>query len=89
MLAFLRGSLLFVFNFHCTASYTDYGVLVPPATKWRHVFDTDESRFGGQGRVARHLEYSPRTVFDDSRGEIVQQIGLYLPSRTAIVLRRL
>ena len=88
VLAFLRGSLLFVFNFHCTASYTDYGVLVPPATKWRHVFDTDERRFGGQGRVERHMEYSPRLVFDDSRGEIVQQVGLYLPARTAVVLRK-
>ena len=88
VLAFLRGSLLFVFNFHPAASYTDYGILVPPATKWRHVFDTDERRFGGQGRVERHLGYSPRTVFDDSRGEIVQQVGLYLPARTAVVLRK-
>ena len=88
VLAFLRGGLLFVFNFHHSASYTDYGVLVPPATEWRHVFDTDETRFGGQGRVERGRLYSPRLVFDGSHGEIVQQIGLYLPARTAMVLRR-
>ena len=49
---------------------------------------TDETRFGGQGRIERGRLYSPRLVFDGSHGEIVQQIGLYLPARTAIVLRR-
>ena len=88
VLAFLRGSILFVFNFHHGASYTDYGVLVPPATKWRHLFDTDELRFGGQGRVERGRVYEPRLVHDGARGEIVQQIGLYLPARTAIALCR-
>ena len=88
MLAFLRGNILVVFNFHHGASYTDYGVLVPPATKWRHLFDTDEVRFGGQGRVERGRVYEPRLVYDDTRGEIVQQIGLYLPARTAIALCR-
>ena len=87
VLAFERGGLLFVFNFHPTASYTGYGVLVPPATSWRHLLDTDESRFGGQGRIERGAVYTPELVPD--RGELVQQIRLYLPARTGIVLRRL
>ena len=87
VLAFTRGEKLFVFNFHHSSSYTDYGVIVPPATRWRHLIDTDEVRFGGQGRIARGGMYEPMLV--SARGEIVQQIRLYLPARTAIVLSRI
>ena len=88
VLAFVRGSLLFVFNFHPTRSYTDYGILVPPASDWRHLFDTDEPRFGGQGRLCPGFTYAPSLVLDANRRELVQQIRLYLPARTAIVLGR-
>ena len=86
VLAFTRGDLLFAFNFNPTKSFADYGVIVPPATKWRHLFDSDEERFGGQSRIASGGEYIPEMVED--RGELVQQIKLYLPARTAVVLRR-
>ena len=86
VLAFLRGDLMFVFNFNPTKSFADYGILVPPATRWRHLFDTDETRFGGQGRIASGQTYEPSLVYDANHGEIVQQIKLYLPSRTALVL---
>ena len=88
VLAFLRGDFLFVFNFNPTRSFTDYGILVPPATKWRHLFDTDELRFGGQGRIAADGMYEPELVRDAERNELVQQVRLYLPARTAVVLRR-
>ena len=86
VLAYFRGDMLFVFNFHPTASYEDYGVMVPPASDWKHLFDTDEPRFGGYGRIAPDIVYAPSLVAD--KGELVQQIKLYLPSRTAIVLKR-
>ncbi len=85
VLAYVRGELLFVFNFNPTQSYTDYGILVPPATSWTHLFDTDEVRFGGQGRIAQGGEYIPELV--DNGKELVQQIKLYLPARTATVLK--
>ena len=88
VLAFVRGDLLLVFNFNPTQSFTDYGVLVPPATKWRHLFDTDEVRFGGQGRIQPGVTHVPSLVFDSNQGELVQQIKLYLPSRTAVLLKR-
>ena len=88
VLAFLRGDLLFVFNFNPTRSFTDYGILVPPASKWRHLFDTDEARFGGQGRIQAGAVYEPALVHDSNRNELVQQIKLYLPARTATVLKR-
>ena len=88
VLAFMRGNLLFVFNFHATQSYTDYGILVPPASDWKHLFDTDEPRFGGQGLIVPGQTYAPQLVMDGQHGELVQQIRLYLPARTAIVLSR-
>ena len=88
VLAFLRGGLLFVFNFHPTQSYADYGILVPPASDWRHLLDTDEPRFGGWGRLQPDVTYAPALVLDASRREFVQQVKLYLPARTAIVLKR-
>ena len=86
VLAFARGDLMFVFNFHPTQSYSDYGVMVPPATKWKHLFDSDEERFGGQGRIASGQSYDP--VLVPYQNELVQQIRLYLPARTATVLKR-
>jgi len=88
ILAFVRGDRLFVFNFNPTRSFTDYGVLVPPATAWRHVLDTDEPRFGGHGRLRPGTVHEPVLVLDGERNEFVQQIRLYLPARTALVLER-
>ena len=88
VLAFVRGDLLFAFNFNPTQSFADYGILVPPATKWRHLFDTDEVRFGGQGRIRAGGTYESALVLDSNHNELVQQIRLYLPSRTAVVLKR-
>ena len=85
VLAFIRGDLMFVFNFHPSNSYTDYGVIVPPATKWKHFFDSDEERFGGQGRIAAGQDYEPRLV--EEKCELVQQVKLYLPARTVTVLK--
>ena len=89
VLAFLRGDLLFVFNFNPTQSFTDYGILVPPASKWRHLFDTDEARFGGQDRIRPNQVFEPALVRDANHNEFVQQIRLYLPARTAVVLKRI
>ena len=85
VLAFIRGELMFVFNFHPTQSYADYGVIVPPATRWEHLFDSDEVRFGGQGRIASGQRYEPALV--KAGEELVQQLRLYLPARTVTVLR--
>ena len=86
VLAFLRGDLLFVFNFHAMHSFEGYGIPVPPARRWRHALDTDEPRFGGQGRIQADAVYAPTLVHDAAHNELVTQIRLYLPARTAQVL---
>ena len=86
VLAFYRGGFVFVFNFDPSRSYSDYGVLVPPGGTYRLLFDSDETRFGGQGRIAAGQEFWLANV--EQGDEIVQQIRLYLPARTALVLQR-
>ena len=86
VLAFMRGRYIFAFNFNAERSFTDYGIIVPPATRWRSRFDSDEARFGGQARIEPNQTFIPQIV--PYRNELVQQIKLYLPARTAVVLHR-
>ncbi len=85
VLAFARGGLLCFFNFHPTRSYVDYGVEVPPG-EYDLVLDTDEARFAGPGRIAPGQRYHARALPGD--GPPRMGIRLYLPSRSALVLRR-
>ena len=48
--------------------------------------DYEVEAFGGLGRIAEGQEYP---VFDEREGrELVQRVRVYLPSRTALVLKR-
>jgi 1,4-alpha-glucan branching enzyme len=84
ILALARRQLLFVFGFHPTRSFTDYGLRVS-AGKYRLVFDSDERRFGGHDRLRpgqAHLTLAGQTSAEKSDG----QLKLYIPARTAQVL---
>ena len=87
VLAFWRDGRVYVFNFNATKSFTDYGVMVPPGHAFRLVLDTDEVRFGGQGRLAPRQVFAPDPVVIGH--EQVDYIRLYLPARTALVLERM
>jgi 1,4-alpha-glucan branching enzyme len=87
VLAFRRGGLLFVFNFNPSQSFTGYGVRVPGKGRWRLVLDTDEPRFGGEGRIVRGQTFLPDEIDED--GVRAAYVRLYLPARTALVLRQL
>ncbi|SMD00988.1 1,4-alpha-glucan branching enzyme [Desulfocicer vacuolatum DSM 3385] len=84
MIAFFRGKLLFVFNFHTDSSYTNYLIPVPPG-RYGMLLDTDEKAFGGQGRLSRGQVHftTPSTVPGDIDNHF---LSLYLPTRTAVVL---
>ncbi|MGN0846085.1 MAG: alpha amylase C-terminal domain-containing protein [Kiritimatiellia bacterium] len=86
-LAFWRDGLVYVFNFNATESFTDYGVMVPPGRGFRLVLDTDEVRFGGQGRIRARQMFTPAPVVVGV--ERIDFIKLYLPARTALVLERM
>jgi 1,4-alpha-glucan branching enzyme len=85
ILALQRGPFVCLFNFHSTASVSDHAVVVPPG-RYQGVLNSDETRFGGQGRIAVDQNYP---VTDEQRGpERCQVIRAYLPCRTALVLER-
>jgi len=81
VLAFQRAGLIFIFNFHPDKSYTDYAVEAF-ANEYRLVLDTDSACFGGHNRVIPNQTYIAKI----NRGERAF-VKVYLPSRTALVLR--
>jgi 1,4-alpha-glucan branching enzyme len=83
VIAFERAGLIFVFNFHPSRSYTDYGIRVAPGF-YQLIFDSDGMVYGGHGRLdkAREHVYQSGSQKDDPS----HRISLYLPTRTAMVL---
>ena len=86
VLAFMRGDLIFVFNFSPTRSFTDYGFLVPTGA-YNVVLNTDAKEFGGNGfaddSITHLTNYDPLYV-DDHK----EWLKLYIPARSAVVLRK-
>ena len=82
-----RGDdLLFVFNFHPYSSFTDYGMLVEKG-EYEVILNTDAKEFGGFGLSDDSIHHF--TMPTNVKGEEKEWIKLYLPSRTAMVLRRI
>ena len=86
VIAFTRGSFLFVFNFHPVNSYTDYGI--PVAGKFRVILDTDDASFGGYNRIDKQIDYLSMKKAERNIVSAPICLYLYLPSRTALVFRR-
>ena len=88
LVVFERGPLLWVFNFHPTNSFEHYRI----GTKWPYehiiVLDTDEPRFNGHNRLS-HGHLNPFPIMKSHWMGRPNYIQLYIPSRTAIVLKAL
>ena len=86
ILAFMRGDLVFVFNFNPVKSFTGYGILAPGG-KYTTVLSTDDSEFGGYGNIDKTVEHF--TIPDELyKPAGVEWLKLYIPARCAMVLRR-
>jgi 1,4-alpha-glucan branching enzyme len=85
VLAFERGNLLFVFNFNPVQSFTDYGIAVYPG-KFKITLTTDQPEFGGFNRLDDSIVYYSAPLHQNKD---LHQLKLYLPARTAMVLRRM
>ena len=86
VLAFMRGDLVFVFNFSPTHSYTDYGFLVPEGA-YNVVLNSDAKEFGGYGFAdddVTHLTNYDPIYEQDKKG----WLKLYIPARSAVVLKK-
>ena len=86
-MAFSHSDLLFVFNWHPSASIPDYELPVQAPGKYVPVLSTDENRFGGQERQSMAAEHFS---FVAEMGDGLRQphIRSYNTSRTATVYLR-
>ncbi len=78
VVSFIRDDLLFAFNLHPTQSFTDYS-LPAPTGDYEVIVSSDDAQFGGFDRIDTSLAYPAGSD---------ERVKSYLPSRTAVVLRR-
>ena len=79
-MAFYRKGLMFAFNFSPSQSLTNVLVPVPHNADYTVELCSDDVKYGGQGHV-EHMKYHAKK-FDDQ-----YFIELYIPARTAIILK--
>jgi 1,4-alpha-glucan branching enzyme len=79
VLVFSRAGLIFAFNFDPNRSYDGREVFINPG-RYALALSTDSAEFGGFNRIDPAVQYETTT----SGG-----VKLYLPARSAVVLRRL
>lgn len=84
LILFERNNLLFAFNFHETSPST---LLTKVTTgKYREILSSDESKYAGHGNLSVKLEIEHFTK--PETGVYEQDISLYLPPLTALILKR-
>ena len=79
VIVFERNNLIFAFNFHYDRSISDYRFGTGEKGIYTIVLSTDEDVVGGFSRIDTSIDYP--TLDDD-------QLSIYLPSRTALVLKK-
>ena len=86
ILAYSRGDLVFVYNFNPAKSFSGYGILTAPG-KYEVVLSSDNPAFGGYDNIDETITHF--TIHDDLYSPLgVEWLKLYLPARSAMVLRR-
>lgn len=86
VLAYMRGPLVFVFNFSPNRSFEGYGFRVPEGA-YEVVLNTDATEFGGNGLAddtVCHLTNFDPLLAREHKG----WLKLYIPARSAVVLRK-
>ena len=86
ILAFMRGDLVFVFNWNPIKSFDGYGFLAPEG-EYEVVLDTDNPKFGGFGLVddkVHHFTMPDPLYHPSGKG----WLKLYIPARSALVLKK-
>ena len=80
VLVFYRNGLLFAFNFDPSQSFTDVVIPLPNRANYSVAMCSDDEKYGGQ-QLVQHMTYRVKTI--DGKPSIM----LYLPARTAVVLK--
>lgn len=79
VIIFERNNLIVAFNFHENKSISDYKFNSIGKGKYKIILSTDDAEVGGFSRIDTSIEY--RTLESD-------QLSIYLPSRTALILKK-
>ncbi|MDR3050585.1 MAG: alpha amylase C-terminal domain-containing protein [Oscillospiraceae bacterium] len=82
LLAYEKAGLIFLFNFHPTQSLSAFFLPAARAGLYRVCLDTDDPRYGGQGRINHETVYTAQAKDGEALGFLI-----YSPARTAMVLR--
>ena len=82
LLVYRKGKGVFAFNLHPDTSLDGCLIRVPTAGTYQVVLSSDDRDFGGHGRIA-HQTYKAKKQPDGTYA-----IQAYLPSRTAMVLKK-
>lgn len=84
VIAFEKGTLVWVFNFNPTTSFTDYRVGVPKIGTWMVELDSDDPKYGGYGRVDHKV---PLIAEDYKINNRPYSMKVYTPCRTCVIYR--
>ncbi len=83
-LVFDKNGLIFIFNFHVSASVPDYEFMVRDPGKYRIILNSDNPDFGGHGRLDENTEFF--SFYDEN--EKINKLKVYNTNRTALVLKK-
>lgn len=86
VVAYERADLVFIFNWNGQKSFTDYGIPAP-AGKYQVILNTDSMDFAGFGLTddkVGHFTQPDPAYLEQNKG----WLKIYLPARTAVVLKK-
>jgi len=85
ILVYERANLIFAINLHPTESRADYRIPIKDtqSVSYEVILDSDQPQYGGHHRIDSTVTH--HSLPDGS----TQALSLYLPSRTAIILRKI
>ena len=86
-MVYSHRDLIFVLNWHATASIPDYEIPLHEAGKYELLLSSDEERFGGHARHEMGQEHFSFNVKGED-GTLYPRLKIYNTSRTAMVLRK-
>jgi len=85
VMAYQRDDLIFVVNLHPYKSFTGYGMLVEKGS-YKMILNTDSPQFGGFGLINESIEHFTQKGLEKNTD--LEWLKLYIPARTAFVLKK-
>ncbi|GAB6022243.1 1,4-alpha-glucan branching enzyme [Chamberlinius hualienensis] len=85
VIVFERASLVFIFNFHPSKSFSDYKIGVENPGKYKIVLDSDAEEFGGHSRLDHNTDYF---TFPEGYAGRRNHTFVYIPCRVAFILAK-